>query len=82
MPVDDAQMTRMIQREISRRYVDSSNLDVKAIHGVVYLRGILKALRGHDVNLEQELEVILRVVRSKPGIREVIADVDLEHKLF
>jgi len=77
MPVDDAQMTRMVQREISRRYVDISMLDVRAMHGVVYLKGTIRALRGHDVNLEHELEVMQRVIRSKPGIRDVIADVEI-----
>ena len=77
MPADDAATTRMAQREISRRYVDSTRLDVKAMHGVVYLRGQIRALRGHDVNLEHELDVIQRVLRGKPGIREVIADVDI-----
>lgn len=77
MPVDDAQMTRMVQREIARRYVDTTRLDVRAMHGVVYLKGTIKALRGHELNLEHEFEVMQRVIRSKPGIRDVIADVEL-----
>lgn len=77
MPAEDAQMTRMVQREIGRRYIDCSKLDVKAIHGVVYLRGSIRKLRGHDVDLKHELEVITRVLRAKPGIREVVVDVDL-----
>ena len=76
MPVEDAQMARMVHREISRRYIDSSKLDVKAIHGVVYLRGTIARLRGHDVDLRRELDVIDRVLRSKPGIRDVVMEVD------
>jgi uncharacterized protein YunC (DUF1805 family) len=77
MPAEDAQMTRMVQREISRRYIDCSRLNVKAIHGVVYLSGSIKKLRGYDVDLKHELEVITRILRAKPGIREVIVDVNL-----
>jgi len=77
MPAEDAHMTRLVQREIGRRYIDSSRLDVKAIRGVVYLRGSIKKLRGHDVDLAHELEVIHRVLRGKPGIRDVIIEVEL-----
>jgi len=77
MPSEDATMTRLVQREVVRRYIDSSRLEVKAIHGVVYLRGSIRKLRGHDVDLKHELEVINRVLRGKPGIRDVIIDVDI-----
>lgn len=77
MPIEDVEMTRMVRREISRRYVDCTNVDVRVMHGVVYLRGFLKELRGHDSDLNQELEVILRILRQKPGIREVINEMQI-----
>lgn len=76
MPVEDVQMTRMVQREVTRRYIDSTRLEVKAIHGVVYLRGTIRRLRGHDLDLNHELEIINRVLRGKPGIRDVVIEVD------
>jgi len=78
MPAEDALMTRLVQREIGRRYIDASRLDVKAIHGVVYLRGTITKLRGHDVDLAHELGIINRVLRGKPGVREVIMEVDIK----
>lgn len=75
MPAEDVAMTRLVQREIGRRPIDARLLDVRAVHGVVYIRGPVRRLRGHDVNLEHEMEVIRRVLRSKPGIRDVIMDV-------
>jgi hypothetical protein len=77
MPGEDTITTRMVQREIGRRSIDSSRLDVKVIHGVVYLRGVIRRIRGHDVDLNKELEVIHRVLRAKPEIREVIIDVNV-----
>ena len=77
MPAEDAEMTRMVRREINRRYVDSTNVDVKVMHGVVYLRGYLKQLRGYDKDLEEELDIILRILRQKPGIREVICELSI-----
>ncbi|HET6457122.1 MAG TPA: hypothetical protein VFI02_22205 [Armatimonadota bacterium] len=75
MPAEDSSMTRLVQREVSRRYIDATRLDVKAIHGVIYLRGSIARIRGHDVDLRKELEIIHRVLRGKSGIRDVIIDV-------
>ena len=77
MPAEDATMTRLVRREVSRRYIDATRLDIKAMHGVVYLRGSIARLRGHDVDLKKELEVIHRVLRGKSGIRDVIIDVTI-----
>ena len=74
MAGEDAHMTRMIQREIGRRQVDTSLLAINVSHGIVHLRGQIKKLRGHDVDLRQELEIIRRIIRSKPGIRDVLVD--------
>ena len=75
MPAEDSSMTRLVQREVSRRYIDTTRLDVKAIHGVIYLRGSIARIRGHDIDLRKELEIIHRVLRGKSGIRDVIIDV-------
>ncbi len=76
MAVEDAMNTRMVQREISRRYVDSTLVDVRVIHGVCYMRGIMRKLRTHpDVDLDHEAEVIRKVLRQQPGIREVVWEV-------
>lgn len=72
--VEDASMTRMIQKEIGRRPIDITRLDVMVTHGVVHLRGQIKKLRGHDVDLKHELEIMRRIIHSKPGIREVLVD--------
>jgi hypothetical protein len=66
----------MIQRELTRRYVDFSMVDVRVIHGVCYLRGTMRQLRSHpEVDLETEAEVIRKILRQKPGIRDVVWEV-------
>lgn len=74
MPSEDRSVVRMIQREISRRNIDSTRIIVSASHGIVYLRGEVRRLRGHDLNLKDELELIRRLLRSKEGIRDVHVD--------
>ncbi len=77
----DAYLTRMIQREISRRYVDSSRMDIYCTHGVAYMRGVMSKLQTHpEVDLSQEAETIKKTLRQRMGIRDVIWEVITENK--
>lgn len=73
---EDAALTKMVRSQIARRYIDSSLLDVRVSHGLVYLRGVIRVLRTNpDVDLSKEMETISTILRQKPGIREVVWDV-------
>jgi hypothetical protein len=79
MPVEDAEMTRLVRREISRRYVDCTHLEVRVMHGVVYLRGWIERLRSQEhknIDLTEELQVIQRILLQKSGVREVVMEID------
>ncbi len=75
MPAEDAATTRLVRREITRRRIDDTKLQVNAMHGVVYLRGEIQALKGTECDIESELHIISRILRSRPGIRDVIMEV-------
>jgi hypothetical protein len=76
MSLEDASLTRSIMRDISKHQVDTSQLMVNVTHGVVYLRGKIKAIRGYEnIDLDQEMHLIAKVLKQRSGIREVIADV-------
>jgi hypothetical protein len=78
MALEDASQTRMVQRELCRRQVDMSRVDVRVIHGICYLRGIMQKLRTHpEVDLEHEAEIIRKILRQKAGIRDVIWEVQM-----
>lgn|GEM_PF-275400 len=79
MSIVDASMTRDLRREIAKHPVDSSRLEVHVTHGVAYLRGRLDKLRGYheDLDLGEELARIIKVLRNKPGIRDVVCEVEL-----
>ncbi len=80
MALEDARMTRNIQREVSRRYIDATRLDVRVIHGVCYFRGSISALRTHpEVNLEHESEIIRKIIHQHSGIKSVVWDVRMNN---
>jgi len=77
--VEDSTMTREALREIAKHPVDTSSLEVHVTHGVAYLRGRVEKVRGYyeDIDLEDELVIIIKCLRQKPGIRDVICEVQL-----
>ncbi len=75
MALADVETRRMVLREISKRHLDTSRLDVQVFHGVVYLRGTVSGMRGHDIDPKAEMELIRRILRQRPGIRDVVVDV-------
>ena len=82
MSINDSMMVRSVMRDISRQPVDASRLNVFASNGVVRLSGMITALRGqtYDVDLEERLHILIRVIKQRPGVRDVVADVDLGNK--
>lgn len=74
MATVDLETRRLVLREISKRHVDTSLMTVSVSHGVVYLRGTVRGIRGHDIDIKNEMEVIRRILRSKAGIRDVIIE--------
>jgi hypothetical protein len=77
MSLQDATMTRMAQREITRRSIDTSRIDVRCSHGVIHVAGFVAKVHGHEVNLKHELEIVARSLRGRPGVRDVVIEVDL-----
>jgi hypothetical protein len=77
--VVDATMTREAVREIAKHPVDTSGLEVHVMHGVAYLRGRVEKIRGYheDLDLHDQVTMIIKILRQKPGIREVICEVEL-----
>ena len=74
MSVEDMRMANTLRHEVVKRSFDSSRLDVRVHHGVVYLSGEVRPLRGQTVDLRKEMEVLHHIFRNKPGVREVVDD--------
>ncbi len=78
MSVVDSAMTREVLRDISKRPIDISNLNVYVNRGVVHLAGRVDNLRGEyrDLDLREEMNIIVRILKQKPGIRDVCCEID------
>ncbi|MCH8275168.1 MAG: BON domain-containing protein [Armatimonadetes bacterium] len=76
MPIPgDIQAAKIVRREITRRPIDYSRIDIRVNHGIVYIRGQVAAMRGQPLDIREEMQLIVKVIRQRPGIRDVILDV-------
>jgi hypothetical protein len=74
MSQDQKQMQMMVRRELARRPLDCSMVQISVTHGVVYLRGTVRAMRGHDIDVVQEISILSTVLRQRAGIRDVVSE--------
>jgi len=76
---EDVETAKLVRRAILKRCVDTSNLDIRVSHGVVYVRGRVDRIRGYqqDIDLSEELGIIQRILHQQPGVRDVIFEVQM-----
>jgi len=72
---DDVRGTKAARSEMGRRGVDCTYADIRVMHGVCYIRGTVKAIRGSNIpDIRSEMEIISKVLRSKAEIKDVVLD--------
>jgi hypothetical protein len=60
---------------MAKRGVDITMCDLRCMHGVLYIRGTVKPYRGSPItDLRSEMELIGKVLRQKPEIRDVVIE--------
>lgn len=72
MTAEDAEIIRTIRRELSRRPVDATRLDIQVVHGRVTLAGIIAPARDRpDTNVQHELEVLQKLLMRERMVKDV-----------
>ena len=72
---EDKHATKMARSIFSKRGIDISQTDFRVANGIAYLRGSIRYIAGgHNVTLEQEMHEVIKALRQKEGIRDVVCD--------
>jgi osmotically-inducible protein OsmY len=72
MRPDDAVLTRRVRSEIIRRELNTQKLEVKVMHGVVYLAGELAPTRSQRIpDWRKEMEIIENIIYGISGVRGI-----------
>jgi hypothetical protein len=73
---NDFRGQRIARAEFARRGIDISRSDLYLMHGVMYMRGEVKAMPKVSIaNMESELGLICKILRQRPEIRDVVMDI-------
>lgn len=71
---EDASAAKLVRAELSRRQIDTTQADVRVMHGVVTIRGVIRGPKELEGGLKAEMELIGRILRQRQGIKDVVID--------
>lgn len=69
--VDDIRNRKRIRAEFTKRPLDITGMDLQVLHGVVYVRGVIKSIKG-GLGAKVELEHVVTAIRQLNLARDVI----------
>ncbi|UCH35501.1 MAG: BON domain-containing protein [Armatimonadota bacterium] len=72
MTLADTRLRRDIQKELVKRDIENELIQVQVYNYVVYLEGELRAIRGTNIDLRREREIIEEIVRKLKAVRDVV----------
>jgi len=71
---NDVSATKAVRQEFSKRGLDTTRADMRVTHGICYIRGSVGVIKGGPQDVKSELEIIAKVLRTRPNIKDVIID--------
>lgn len=71
---NDVAGTKAVRQEFSKRGLDTTRADLRVTHGVCYIRGSVGTIKGGPQDVRAELEIIAKVLRTRPQIKDVVID--------
>jgi hypothetical protein len=75
MGMDDKHANKLVRSVFNKRGVDLSQTDLRVSHGVVYIRGIIKFIKGRETeNPAHAMGQVIKALRQQPEIRDVVSE--------
>ena len=76
MNAADAEIMRNIRRELAKRPMDVTRLDLQVVHGRVMMGGIVSRLRDHpNADIQSELDMLIKILSRDRLIKDVTSGV-------
>ena len=78
MAYEDSVLRRSIMHEMAKHQLTADNLDVHVNRGIIYLSGVMVQQKTPNaLDAKGELERVVRIFRTKPGVRDVVVEVKI-----
>jgi hypothetical protein len=78
---NDVRALRVVRTEMTKHGLDVNRADIRVMHGVCYIRGIVAPLTSANMeDVELEFHRICRLIRQRPEIRDVVHEAQISLK--
>ncbi|HXH60766.1 MAG TPA: hypothetical protein VNI20_05350 [Fimbriimonadaceae bacterium] len=72
--VEDIRTRKKVRSEFTKRMIDITGMDLQVLHGVAYVRGVIKPIKGGPTDLKAELELIATIVKNANLVKDCVID--------
>ncbi|MCC6402428.1 MAG: hypothetical protein IT207_00280 [Fimbriimonadaceae bacterium] len=71
---NDVRASKQLRSELGRKMIDVTQADVRVMHGVAYIRGVVKGIVGGPTDLKSALLQVGNGLRQKGIVKDVVID--------
>lgn len=71
---NDVRASKYLRSELGRKMIDVSQADVRVMHGVAYIRGVVKTIPGGPSELKSAIQTCCDGLRQKGIVKDVVID--------
>jgi len=70
----DVQAGKYLRSELGKKMIDVTQADVRVMHGVAYIRGVVKSVAGGPPDVRVALQNAANGLRQKGMIKDFVID--------
>jgi hypothetical protein len=70
----DVQASKYLRSMIGKGMIDVMQADIRVMHGVAYIRGVVKTMPGGPSDIKAALHTIAQGLRQKGVVKDVVID--------
>jgi hypothetical protein len=70
----DVRASKYLRSEFGKKLIDVTQADVRVLHGVAYIRGVVKPIVGGPSDLKSALNTACTGLRQKGTIKDYVLD--------
>lgn len=72
--VEDVRATKYLRSELGRKLIDVAQADLRVMHGVAYLRGVVRSIPGGPEDIKSALHTCFNGLRQKGMLKDYVID--------
>ncbi len=70
----DVQASKYLRSELGKKLIDVGQADVRVMHGVAYIRGVVKSIPGGPPDVKVAINQVAQNLRQKGIVKDIVID--------